>query len=192
MATPILGMLPPSGWHYIEGDVRINGVTYDALIKNVEVYRAENHLPSGDVEGDVNSFVCSNWPQFCHGVDMVAITSVNPETDTTALLNDIQTWAKNLQQSQNQINMVTDELAEARAKTCRNCPENLNWRGGCSSCISTTERLTASVRQGRDTQSSGVLGGCRSMRHDNRTAIFIDKDNFSKSTNLPANCWLNI
>ena len=191
MATPILGMLPPSGWHYIEGDVRINGVTYDTLIKNVEVYRAENHFPSGDVEGDVNSFICSNWPQFCHGVDMVAITSVNPETDTTALANDIQTWAKNLQQSQEPINMVTDELAEERAKTCRNCPENVNWRGGCSSCISTTERLTAGVRQGRDTKSSAVLGGCKSMRHDNRTAIFIDKDQFLKATNLPANCWLN-
>ena len=191
MATPILGMLPPSGWHYIEGDVRINGVTYDSLIQNVEHFRAENHLPSGDVEGDVNSFICSNWPQFCHGVDMVAITSVNPETDTMALLNDIQAWAKNLQQSQEPINMVTDELAEARAKTCRNCPENVNWRGGCSSCISTTERLTAGVRQGRDTASSAVLGGCKSMRHDNRTAIFIDKDQFLKATNLPANCWLN-
>jgi len=191
MATPILGMLPPSGWHYIEGDVRINGVTYDSLIQNVEHFRAENHLPSGDVEGDVNSFICSNWPQFCHGVDMVAITSVNPETDTMALLNDIQSWAKNLQQSQEPINMVTDELAEARAKTCRNCPENVNWRGGCSSCISTTERLTAGVRQGRDTASSAVLGGCKSMRHDNRTAIFIDKDQFLKATNLPANCWLN-
>jgi len=191
MATPILGMLPPSGWHYIEGDVRINGVTYDSLIQNVEHYRAENHLPSGDVEGDVNSFICSNWPQFCHGVDMVAITSVNPETDTMALSNDIQTWAKNLQQSQEPINMVTDELAEARAKTCRNCPENVNWRGGCSSCISTTERLTAGVRQGRDTASSAVLGGCKSMRHDNRTAIFIDKDQFLKATNLPSNCWLN-
>jgi len=191
MATPILGMLPPSGWHYIEGDVRINGVTYDSLIQNVEHFRAENHLPSGDVEGDVNSFICSNWPQFCHGVDMVAITSVNPETDTMALLNDIQSWAKNLQQSQEPINMVTDELAEARAKTCRNCPENVNWRGGCSSCISTTERLTAGVRQGRDTASSAVLGGCKSMRHDNRTAIFIDKDQFLKATNLLANCWLN-
>jgi len=191
MATPILGMLPPSGWHYIEGDVRINGVTYDSLIQNVEHFRAENHLPSGDVEGDVNSFICSNWPQFCHGVDMVAITSVNPETDTMALLNDIQAWAKNLQQSQEPINMVTDELAEQRAKTCRNCPENVNWRGGCSSCISTTERLTAGVRQGRDTASSAVLGGCKSMRHDNRTAIFIDKDQFLKATNLPANCWLN-
>ena len=184
-------MLPPTGWHYIEGDVRINGVTHDNLIKNVELFRAENHLPSGDVEGDVNSFICTNWPQFCHGVDMVSVTSVNPETDTTALLNDITTWARNIQQSTNPVHMVTDELAEARAKTCRNCPDNVNWRGGCSSCISTNERITASVRQGRDTQSSAVLGGCRSMRHDNRTAIFLDKDNFNKATNLPATCWLN-
>jgi len=29
------------------------------------------------------------------------------------------------------------------------------------------------------------------MRHDNRSAIFFDKDTFEKANNLPANCWLN-
>jgi len=192
MAKPIIGMVPPSGWHYIDGDVRLDGHSYDNLKSVVENYRAENGLPAGDVEGDINSFICSNWPTFCHGVDMVAITSVNPQTATTELLNDIQTWAKNILNSNHQHLLVTDELAEARAKICRDCPRNVNWRGGCSSCISTTERMTASVRQGRDTASSAVLGGCNSMRHDNRTAIFFDRSELHKSTDLPANCWINI
>jgi hypothetical protein len=192
MAKPIIGMIPPSGWHYIDGDARITGSTYDDLIKSVEHYRAENHLPSGDVVGDVNSFICSNWPTFCHGVDMVSVTSVNPATASTELMNDIQTWAKNLLHSNKPHIMATDELAEERAKTCRACPHNKNWRGGCSSCISATERITASIRQGRDTASSAVLGGCEIMRHDNRSAIFFDKEHLVKAANLPNNCWLNI
>jgi hypothetical protein len=191
VAKPIIGMIPPSGWHYIEGDVRLNGHDYYKLLSVVESYRAENHLPSGDVEGDVNSFICSNWPTFCHGVDMVSVTSVNPSTETTELMNDIQTWAKNMLYANRPLQMVTEELAEQRAKTCRNCPKNSNWRGGCSSCIASTERITASVRQGRDTASSAVLGGCMVQRHDNRAAIFFDKEEFQKATELPANCWLN-
>jgi len=191
MAKPIMGMIPPSGWHYFESDVRIDGSDYENLIKNVEHYRAENNLSSGDVEGDVNSYICSNWPTFCHGVDMVSVTSVNPLTETTALMNDIQIWAKNLQHANRPVQMVTEELAEVRAKICRACPNNINWRGGCGSCIDATERISASVRQGRDTPSSEVLGGCSLQRHDNRSAIFLDRDEFQKATNLPANCWLN-
>jgi hypothetical protein len=169
MPKVILGMIPPSGWHYIESDVRLNGSDYSNLLSVVESYRAENHIPIGDVEGDVTSYICSNYPNFCHGVDMVSVTSVNPSGE---LLNDIQTWAKNIQNSNKPVIYVTDELAEERAKTCRACVNNINWRGGCTSCINATDRLSASVRQGRETDSSAVLGGCNVMRHDNRTAIF--------------------
>lgn len=192
MAKPIIGMIPPGGWHYFDGDAKLTGHSYDSLIKAVESYRAENHIPAGDVEGDINSFICSNWPTFCHGVDMVVVTSVTPPTQTTELLNDVQVWARNLLTANKPINLVTDELAEQRAKTCRGCPQNVNWRGGCSSCIAATERICASVRQARDTDSTPVLGGCLLMRHDNRTAVFLDRDEISRATNLPENCWMNI
>ena len=189
MPKVILGMIPPSGWHYVESDVRLDAHSFPNLISVVENYRAENHLPIGDVEGDVTSYICSNYPHFCHGVDMVTITSVNPSGE---LLNDIQTWSRNIQNSGKPVMYVTDELAEERAKTCRGCVNNVNWRGGCSSCISATERLCANVRQARDTDSSAVLGGCNVMRHDNRTAIFLDKEELQTTSNLPSNCWLNL
>lgn len=185
-------MIPPGGWHYIDGDARITGHSYESLIQAVENYRAENHLPSGDVEGDVNSYICSNWPSFCHGVDMVAVTSVNAPTSTTELMNDIQVWGKNLLTSNKPINLITDELAEQRARTCRGCVQNVNWRGGCNSCIAATDRICASVRQARDTDSTAVLGGCMVMRHDNRTAVFLDKEHLSRAISTPDNCWLNI
>lgn len=190
MAKPIQGMVPPGGWHYYQSDVRLQGYSYDDLLKAVEHYRAENHLPIGDVEGDVNSYLCSNWPMYCHGVDMVTITSVNPLTASGELMQDIGVWARNILQSTEPNPLVPDDLAEERAKVCRGCSENVNWRGGCSSCVVSTDRLCASVRQARDTASSAVLGGCRLMRHDNRTAIFLDRDALQKSANLPDYCWV--
>lgn len=192
MAKPIIGMVPPGGWHYYQSDVKLTGYSYDNLLKVVETYRAENHLDGGDIEGDVNSYICANWPNFCHGVDMVVVTSVNRPTATSELMNDVQTWAKNILNSTDPHPLVTDDLAEARAQTCRGCPNNVNWRGGCSSCITATERITASVRQARDTKSSAVLGGCALMRHDNRAAIFMDRSVLQRATNLPEHCWVNI
>ena len=186
-----MGMIPPGGWHYFDSDAKLTSHSYEGLLKTVQNYRAENHLPLGDVEGDINSYICSNWPNFCHGVDMVVVTSVHPETSQQSLLNDITTWARNLLNSKTSNNLVSDELAEERAKICRGCPNNKNWRGGCSSCISATERISASIRNGRDTKSSAVLGGCSIMRHDNRSAIFFDKSKLSKATSTPENCWLN-
>jgi hypothetical protein len=191
MAIPNFSIIPPNGWHYIDGDVKLEGYSYLNLVKVVENYRAENNLPAGDVKGDIATYLCGNWPHNCHGTESVVHVSVTPQTATTELLNDIQTWAKNLLHSNKPLHFVTEELAEARAKTCLNCPQNVNWRAGCGSCIVSTDRISASVRQGRDTSSSAVLGGCMMMRHDNRSAIFFDKDTFEKPNNLPQNCWLN-
>jgi hypothetical protein len=191
MAKPIIGMVPPTGWHYHQSDNRIGAHDYPSLVKAVENYRAENHLPSGDPEGDINSYICSNWPTFCHGVDMVTVTAVQSATPATDLMNDIQTWAKNLMDSKKVINFVSDDVAEQRTRTCLDCKHNVNWRGGCSSCVVSTERLCASVRQARDTKMSPVLGGCAMMRHDNRTAIFLEKEMLAKCSDLPHNCWLN-
>lgn len=192
MAKPIKGMIPPGGWHYYEGDVRLDGYTCDNLYEVVQNYRAENHLPLGDVEGDVNSFICSRYPHFCHGVDMVVVTSVHPANRSDELLNDITIWAKKNLQSGKQIQMVSDDLAEQRAKICLSCPSNVNWRSGCGACIVAADRLSASIRQARDTKSSPVLGGCLKMRHDNRSAIFFERDNFTPTPGLPAQCWINI
>jgi hypothetical protein len=192
MAKPIIGLIPPSGWHCVQSDVRITAFDYKSLLTAVEEYRAQNGVPVGDVEGDVNAYICGNWPNNCHGVDMVTVQSISPQTNQAKLLEDIQTWARNILAGNNPVQLVSDELAEARAKICRGCPKNVNWRGGCASCVVVTDRACASLRQARDTASSAVLGGCTSMRHDNRTAIFLDRDIFQKATDLPEFCWVNL
>ena len=192
MATPISGMIPPGGWHYRQGDVRLEAVTYEMLIKTVENYRAENNLQQGDVVGDVNSYICGNWPHFCHGVDSVSVISHLTPTAASQLLADVQSWARLLLNSTKPPPLVLDELAEARAQICAQCPKNLNWRSSCASCVASVDRLSAGVRHGRDTKTSANLGGCSVMRHDNRSAVFLDRDVFLKASDLPTECWVNL
>jgi hypothetical protein len=185
-------MIPPGGWHFFQSDVRLEAPTLGDLYTTVEKYRAENGLPSGDVIGDVNSQICGRSPHFCHGVDKVTVnvTSVAHPTASIQLLNDIQTWATNLQNSQKPFALVSDEEAERRARICAGCQYNAQWKTGCSSCVVSVERITASVRQARDTHTTPRILGCHVLRHDNRTAAFIEKDALSTAPRLPDHCWL--
>lgn len=185
-------MIPPGGFHYYQSDVKLTGYSLDDLYKTVENYRAENSLPLGDVKGDVDRFICGTYPTFCHGIDHLSINvkSRNAMTASAELLQDITAWANNVLRGTIPHNLVKDEEAERRAKICIACPKNINWRAGCTSCIHATDRTCASVRQGRDTKTTPVLGGCYSLRHDNRTAVFLDKELLASTGDLPTNCWL--
>lgn len=190
MATPIHGFKPPGGWHYKDGDVLLEANTLNELYNIVESFRAENYLNVGDVKGDINAFLCGTYPNYCHGVDMVIVTSVSPPNRESELLSDITTWSKNILNSNKQVHLVSSELAEARARICLDCPRNINWRSGCGACVTATERLSTSIRKARDTASTPRLGGCAVLRHDNRSAVFFDAEHLEISGNLPDKCWL--
>jgi hypothetical protein len=192
MAKPINGMIPPNGWHYFQSDVKLVGDSLDDLYKVVENFRANNSYPAGDVKGDVDGYICGNYPSFCHGVDDVTINLVSRQAATRSgeLLQDVSTWANNMLRSKEPIKLVQDDEAERRAKICKACPHNASWRSGCISCIVSADRISASVRQARDTDTSKKLGGCHLLRHDNRSAVFFEKENLATTGDLPTNCWL--
>ena len=191
VAKPIIGMVPPGGFHYFQGDVRLESDTLDGLYNRVMHHRAENSIPHHSVREDVNDYLCGQWPEFCHSVDEVKIAAVVTPVNVKQLLDDIQVWAKNILSSQRPHPLVGDELAEARAQICGKCPNNVNWRSGCGACVSATERLSASVRQARETDSTKILGGCSVLRHDNRAAVFMQPEDLAVSSDIPEICWLN-
>jgi hypothetical protein len=121
----------------------------------------------------------------------VRVQIIPTPSNVQQLLDDIQTWARNILASPRPHPLVGDELAEARSQVCGMCPNNVNWRGGCGPCITATDRLSASVRQARETDSTKVLGGCSILRHDNRSAVFMNPEDLAKSSDLPKHCWLN-
>jgi hypothetical protein len=184
-------MVPPGGFHYFQGDVRLSADTIEGLYKKVEDYRAENGVPNMSTRDDVNWYICGQWPEFCHQLEEVSPSVAKLASGPVELLADIQVWSKNLVSSVRPHPLVGDELAEARAQICAKCPFNINWKSGCGSCIVAADRLCASIRQARDTQSSPTLGGCKVLRHDNRAAIFLQKEDLARSSDIPSYCWLN-
>ena len=64
VAKPIIGMVPPGGYHYFQGDVRLHADTLIDLYKKVSNYRAENALPENSTKDDVDNYVCGQFPEF--------------------------------------------------------------------------------------------------------------------------------
>ena len=188
---PIQGMVPPGGFHYFQGDVRLEADTLEGLYNRVLHFRAENSIPHHTTREDVDAYLCGQWPERCHNVDNVIVKPVVTPKNIGELLGDIQVWAKNILSSQSEHPLVGDELAEARAQICSRCPNNVNWRGGCGACVTATDRLSASVRQARETASTKILGGCLVLRHDNRSAVFMQTEDLAASSDLPDFCWMN-
>jgi hypothetical protein len=154
-------------------------------------HRAANSIPHHNTREDVDDYICGQNPEFCHKVEEVRVYTGPPNYNVQSLLDDIQVWAKNILASPQEHPLVGNELAEARSQICSKCVHNVNWRGGCGPCITATDRLSASVRQARETDSTKVLGGCLILRHDNRAAVFMQPENLAKSSDIPNFCWLN-
>lgn len=191
--TPIEHIIPPGGFHFMEGDVRIDGSSYPSVAENLLRYRIENKRPLGSPLEEVHNYVCSRWPQFCR-------QSVPPnqgqQNVSPSLTSRVANWLAQLYRDARYIdiskNFVAPEVAENRADICRKCPRNTEWKGGCGSCGAATIRVGFTYRAGRDVSGAETLLGCDVLGQDNRTAVWLKQLPLMEAEQqhaLPAHCW---
>jgi hypothetical protein len=95
-------------------------------------------------------------------------------------------WIGNRKFSQNKF--VDQEVAEARANMVIGCPYNkTDWADECVECTSKTKADSFSVRAGKGLPfgSDSLLGACTVYGHDNKTAVWLDKDNLKHRVQVP-------
>lgn len=184
----------PGGWHYLEGEVRLDGTSLRNLYEVVRQNRLDNGIPVGDVEHDVNSQICGRFPRNCRGGEIVSESVRMSMSDGVSpldkLVEDATAWAISLAKRREPFALLPDSHAAARYEICRSCPMNKIYRHACPTCVSNLERNSALVRQGREIRGIDRLGACAVLRHDNKTAIFLSPEMLSTSANLPDRCWL--
>jgi hypothetical protein len=185
------GLIPPGGYHYYEGDVKLIGSSEKDIISIIQQYRAANNLPQGDPTADYLSYVCGRYPQNCHAKVYYHETSPVPASRRDELFEDVRNWATNLLASQKPISLVSDEEAERRAKICQACPKNFTWKTKtCAPCVQAADSVCTTIRQAKDTYTSARIGGCLACRHDNRTAVFLDTNLLNSVESIPSTCWI--
>lgn len=179
-------MIMPDGWHYEQDGFTIRADdSHEQLIQNVTHWRIQNGKPVGDVRKDVDDWICAKYPRQCN--------VVNPNFDTGVIINDTQAYLDSITSwahIKSKVNgkLVDQNIASQRAAICEQCTNNKIWaKTGCQSCIQNMQRLLISIRQNKDTIQAADLGGCTMLKHDNRTAVWLEDNN--RSDNLPGHCW---
>lgn len=183
----------PTGWNYIQGgnekleggDV-IRAGSFQELLEAVLDYRTSNGIDVGNVYLDVETQICSRFPQQCKGY--TPFTDANhPEVKRIRIIDRIARWAAKI--GSGQTRKVHQDEAERRAAICEACPNNVAWQADCGGCMKNAQRLCALIRGTSDVSKAGNLRACKVLGHCNRTAIWLDMALINKSDEAPANCW---
>lgn len=58
-------LLPPHGFFWLEGDIKLNGGSFVDTVKLMARHRKSNKLPPGDPEFELENFTCQRWPNGC-------------------------------------------------------------------------------------------------------------------------------
>lgn len=190
----ITGMGMPNGWHYLQPFkgtfTKIESGSYEELLTAVQTFRLNNGIRIGDIQADVDQYICFTYPRHCRAVNQArnaAATSV-PSGTAVRFVDKLTQWA--LQMRKDLPEFVNMAEAERRATICASCPENINWEpSGCSRCAADANRLFLVTRNGKDTRFKHKLKGCRLHDHDNRTAVWMNLKT-QKHPKAPKSCWL--
>jgi len=192
----IKGMVMPGGWHYkVEGVRRpYEAISYDDLIAKELQYRLENGLPVGDVQQDVDEYICSTFPNQCHRVSRREAPAHGPTAPprgkASRFIDHLIQWGERIYESQ-RIELVLESEANDRAKVCVECKLNGEWRNLCPNCVTRAEQLFGIIRQGRDVARWRKLKACRLYRMDTRTAVWLRDTRCEPDLAFiaPQNCW---
>lgn len=189
--TPKENVVPPGGFHFMEGDVRIDGHSYQSVADNLMRYRLDNKLPVGNPLKEVLDAVCARHPHFCDG-NNPPVKGANP-----SLAGRIAAWMAQVYRDARgtvvEANFVPEAEAERRASICRDCVYNEDWTGqGCASCLTAAKRLGYTFRAGRQVRNGDDLRGCAILGQENPTAVWLKAPPVptpQQLEGLPAHCW---
>lgn len=193
MSYVIKSMVMPTGWHYEQptnkGTTKLQADSYDELVKFVEDWRAVNGIEVGNVQMDVDTYICTKYPLQC-GRPIHAWNQAPMPKKGQNFVDKISQWMLVLTRRQGGVPLVYDEVAKKRAEICEACPHNTPYQNSCRPCMSSITQNGAILRKGRNAANAKGLHGCNILNQDNKTAVFLDVYGEGFDNNqLPEFCW---
>jgi hypothetical protein len=196
----LTAMVMPGGWHKPEVDRAgrqlrepIRADTFWDLIAAVTKFRADNLIPIGNVQHDVEEYICEKFPNSCVSRGATAVVEIRvapPAVNPAQTLTDNMIgWMDKRLNNHSVDRIVIDSEARQRAEVCRKCPMNVKWNTGCGTCVDAVGRLSTALRLGKDVPGGKRLFACRVLQHENRSAVWLDKSLVETSPTLPGHCW---
>lgn len=150
------------------------------LADKVEAYRKRRGLPPGSPAKEIVEQVCERHPDRCENVGRRGAQPTRKYRK--AIHNRILDWVVKFV---DKVKWVTHDEAARRAAICKSCPRQRDWRGNCSSCRGTVDKIVAGLLQRR---AKFDLRGCNALGEDCRLSVHLDQPGIADEE-LPDNCW---
>jgi hypothetical protein len=191
-------VIPPGGWHFNQsrpdGDtIKIEADSLLSLKEAVIAYRLQFSVDVGDVDREVEDYICSLNPGQCNKIAVVQSLAIGNRGDFVPLIKRIVAWQETVQAKPSRF-YVNPPDARIRANICLSCSHNVQWHTSCQPCNSDAERKLFLLRGGRSVGGELDLFGCRIAGHDNRTAIWLRNETLIKpdESKIPDRCWMKL
>jgi hypothetical protein len=192
----------PNGWHFnqplndgtlqrlppVEGSIG----AYEELLQYVLTWRLENNYPVGDVRGDVDNYICTNFPRQCNQISIQSYDVLDnflKNPPGTRFIDKIIDWATGY--AYRTVEVVHKATADQRSLSCIGCQYNKDWENSCPQCVTKAYQLLGLIRKGKEAERWRKLKACHLFGHCNRTAVWLKKKELPLSSHVPPpNCWI--
>jgi hypothetical protein len=184
------GQIPPNGPHFPVADgVVLKAATFDALYAMISEWRLRHGIDPGNVQKDVDNYICGKWPHACHPEPG---DGASAEMRKVPMSGRVAAWAavRMRDMPSGGYALVDDSIAAKRAHVCLTCPFIKPWAQDCSGCNQSTRALLANIRKLRTVPMADSILGCEVCGHDNLSACFLPVESVMPSTEQYSRLWI--
>ncbi len=188
---------PPGGWRYpVAEGVTLTAMNEERLITQIHEYRLRNNIPPGDIERDIDTYYCTNWPEACQKEPSDYLGPSAPASPSREpLVNRVTRWVTTLiaRMPRGGYPLASTAEVASRSLICASCPANKNWRTGCLGCSSNVAALLIQLRALRRTPHDSLLLACTFGGWANESAVHLSPAELvltdQQKSEMPNKCW---
>lgn len=190
-----LNVIPSGGYVFTDTDGTAHrGLSWQAVIKRLEMYRRRNKLPLGNPEGEVLAQACKENPGLCiepkTKEDRKAARRAPPSIPPPkppSLKARVLRWLTEMRElaTKGLVGYVDRTVHDSRVAICIKCKKKGELSGGCQPCEKALAGFRAEILGRRPLAGPDA---CSVLGEDLQTATWLDqlaKENAA----LPDDCW---
>lgn len=183
---------PHGGWKYEQPETGMvfRNMIRAKLVIDVKNHRMQKGIEVGNVEADIEDFICRNQrPGVCVEGEVTAVKKSGFN------VNDVRSFGESVAHILKSGRVVAPSEADRRARICADCPMN-DTLAGCSAC-SGIATFIFSLLGSRKTASDKHLKSCGACGCPLKAKVWITKGDLEQKQQIqaamdiyPSHCWM--
>jgi hypothetical protein len=196
----VTSVVPPGGFVFPQDlatgqQVRIEGVSFEDLMKNMLEFRARHLDLCGaesatieKVRADLKDYLCAHFKANCADSPGPAYAAIGHQPAYKRPIDRAGDWLARLGNTRTE--KVDYALAGGRAQICVQCPMNVRWQTGCQSCNDNIAIRIQNANGSFTTPYDRRLYSCRSYGWVNAVAVWLVDPREETEHEPPPHCWV--